>query len=393
MIQNNSKQLEKAHSSFPIHQRTCTGIFSLLLSIWIPVFASRSIVAETSSPDSFQPASIEKIQLYQPRFDRKRPVIAIVGENEYTELTDYIVPYSILKESGAAEVFALSTKPGTIRMFPSLQIEVQNTISRFDSLFPEGADYVIVPAVHNSENPDLLQWIQTQASKGATIVGICDGAWVLANAGLLKGHRATGHWYSFDKLEAKFTDTKWIRNRRYVADGKIITTTGITASIPISLALVETIAGKQSADLVAKKFGETDWSSTHTSSDFQLGARNIFTAAKNLLAFWFYEDVGIPVSQDMDELTLALVADAYSRTYKTKAFSISENNEPVRTKRGLVLIPDKIKTSSDLPDRILGNIGEQPAVPTLNQTLKDIESLYGLDTANFVALQMEYKRK
>jgi hypothetical protein len=43
---------------------------------------------------------------YQPRLDRARPVIAVVGHNEATELTDYVVPYAVLAESGVAEVMA-----------------------------------------------------------------------------------------------------------------------------------------------------------------------------------------------------------------------------------------------------------------------------------------------
>ena len=49
---------------------------------------------------------------------------------------------------------------------------------------------MIVPGVHRDDDPALLKWWRRQAAKGATIVGVCDGVWVLANAGLLKGHRA-----------------------------------------------------------------------------------------------------------------------------------------------------------------------------------------------------------
>lgn len=67
-----------------------------------------------------------------------------------------------------------------------------------------------------------------------------------ANAGLLEGHRATGHWYSLPSLQ-KFSGTTWIRDQRYVSDGVVVTTTGVTASIPASHALGEAIAGHNRA--------------------------------------------------------------------------------------------------------------------------------------------------
>ena len=67
---------------------------------------------------------------------RTRPVVAVIGENYFTELSDYIVPYGVLAESGVAEVIALATKPGPIQMFPArLKIEPHATSADFDALF------------------------------------------------------------------------------------------------------------------------------------------------------------------------------------------------------------------------------------------------------------------
>ncbi len=93
--------------------------------------------------------------------------------------------------------------------------------------------------------PKLIAWVAAQARKGATVVGVCDGVWVLARAGLLEGREATGHWYSFDDLRKAYPKTQWLRNKRYVADGKVVTTTGVTATIPVSFALVEAIEGRE----------------------------------------------------------------------------------------------------------------------------------------------------
>lgn len=317
-------------------------------------------------------------------------MIAIVAENTFTELTDYVVPYGILSESGVAQVRMIAMKAKPIRLFPALSLEPQATVAEFDAQFPEGADYVVVPAVMRQKDLALLEWIRRQANQGATIVGICDGAWVLANAGLLNGRKATGHWFSFKKLAKQFPQTEWQRDRRYVADGNVITTTGVTASIPVCIALVAAIAGQEQAASLAQSLGVQDWSAQHPSQQFQLRAKHILTALTNKLALWSQQDIGIPIDAGVDEVALALVADAYSRTYRSKAFSLAASNQRVMSKRGLAIRPDKVQSAAQPVDRTVELQSDRPPVALFNVALQEIEQRYGSNTAAFVALQLEY---
>jgi transcriptional regulator GlxA family with amidase domain len=79
-------------------------------------------------------------------------------------------------------------------------LELPETAASFDASHPQGADYVIVPAVHDPQGRALASWLQAQRARGATIMSICDGAKVLAHAGLLKGRSATAHWHALDDL-------------------------------------------------------------------------------------------------------------------------------------------------------------------------------------------------
>ncbi len=367
--------------------RRCASLWSAsLLTLLCACTTGAEPVTEAAAPPV--PASIRG---FEPRADRPRPLIAVVGENTYTELTDYVIPYAVLTESGVADVVALATKPGPLRMLPALSISPQATVGEFDALHPDGADYVIVPAVHAVEDPVLLAWVNAQASKGAAIVGICDGAWVLAHAGLLEGRRATSHWFSFSDLEDEFPGTHWTRDTRYVADGPIVTTTGVTASIPASLALVEAIAGFEQARIVADRLGVEDWSSEHQSDAFRLSAGNAWTAASNWLALWSHERIGVPLEPGMDELALALQVDALARTYRSEVISTSHDLAPVRTRRGLLIIPDDISDSTST-DRVVVPRPGLDAARALDETLVEIERWYGAPTADFVALQLEYPR-
>lgn len=333
------------------------------------------------------------IPAYAPRFNRARPVVAIVAENTFTELTDYVIPYGVLSESEVAQVFAIATKAGPIQMFPALRFEPQATVSEFDSRFSEGADYVVVPAVFHKKDPVLLEWIRAQAKKGATIMGICDGGWVLANAGLLNGRKSVGHWFSFNDLARKFPKTERLRNTRYVADGNVITTTGVTASIPVCVALVEAIAGRDRAASLAQSIGIQSWSAEHQSEQFKLSAKHLFTAVANRLSFWSHEDIGIPINPGVDEIALSLVADTYSRTFRSKAFSLSPSDGPITTKRGLVILPDRVQGAGKAVDRTVKLRSDLPPVSSLDVTLQEIEQLYGSGSAAFIALQLEYPRQ
>ena len=324
---------------------------------------------------------------YQPRFDRPRPVIAILGDNAATETTDYVVPYGILAESGVADVVALSTEPGPIRMQPALRFRVHATIREFDARVPRGADYVIVPNIYDgAEKKAVLDWVRSQAQRGATIVGVCDGVPVLANAGLLDGRRATGHWRTIDGLERRHRKTRWLRNRRYVADGNVITTSGVSASIPISIALVEAIAGRERAETVARRLGVGSWSPVHDSMQFRLGG-NFATGLLNKMVLARHETLGIPVEAGVDEVTLALTADLYSRTRKSWAYAVSNSGRPIPTKRGLILLPDR---DPNQVESILQLAEDVPPAQMLERALEGIENRYGERTAAFVAVQIEY---
>jgi putative intracellular protease/amidase len=328
---------------------------------------------------------------HQPRFNRSQPVIAVVAYNPATEITDFVVPYGVLTESGAAEVIAVSTEEGLIQTSAGPRLGAQATLAQFNARYPEGADYVIVPAVYEGEDyAPLLAWLRQQASRGATIVGICDGVRTVASAGLLEGRRATTHWRTIDGMERKYPGTGWMRNTRYVSDGNIITTSGVSASIPISIALVEAIAGRARAQTLARTVGAADWSPRHNSEQFRLSAAAFLTALANKLMFWRHEDLGIPVLPEVDEIRVALIADAYHRTRRSPTFMVSASHEPVKTRRGLLVFPDRV---SDEVDRTLSLLEEWLPVQALDRALEAIDRSYGRRTAAFVALTMEYEWK
>lgn len=320
----------------------------------------------------------------------KKPVITIISDNEFTELTDFLVPYGILKRADISELYALAPERGKVQLFPALAVEVDTSFAIFDKEHPEGADIVIVPALHNSQNPTIINWLKKQNEMGATFIGICDGVWTLAYSGLLDKREATGHWYAKDKLIKTFPNTNWTKNKRYVHDDRIITTSGVTASIPISLALIDTLAGKKKANETAIFYGVESWDPNHNSDRFEFKWNHYFLATKNYLSFWNHEMIGIPIDEGMDEVSLALVADAYARTYRTKVSSIAVQTKQVKLKSGISIYPDRTNSQNDGINVKVSIPNDRKSFPLLKETLDIIQKRYGETTMEFVSLQMEF---
>ena len=329
-------------------------------------------------------ANDERLAPYQPRLDREQPVVAVIAQNRMTELADYVVPLGVLRRAGGAQVLALANEAAPIELMPALRLRPDASIAEFRQRFPQGADYLIVPAVHDSRDPLLMDFIRQQAALGATLIGICDGVLPLAHAGLLQGRRATGHWYSRSQRLKDFPDTLWQDDRRYVVDGALMTTAGVSAALPASLALVEAIAGYSRAATLARELGVTSWSPEHHSQGFALGAQGYLTAAGNYLARWQHERFAVTLHDGLDEVALALRVDAWARTFRTQVYGVAAH--PVLSAGGLAFVPQRDGAGLPaLPGRQLD------AAQAIDEALNGIAGRYGEATRRLVAVQLEHE--
>ncbi len=329
---------------------------------------------------------------------RKRPVIAIIALNDATEVTDLLVPYGVLSHANIADVTVVAERASPVRLHPFsalgqgpelLRVEPQSTTRAFDERYPDGADYVVVPALEPRNNQHVLDWIVAQHRKGAKIFSVCAGSLTLAAAGLLDGRPATTHWAYIDALRKAHPTMQWIPDRRYVAADGISTSTGITASIPVTVALVEAIAGRSKAEQLARALGLPSWDARHRSSAFQLTWEHQKTFLRNWLAFWRHDTIGVPVSEGVDEIVLALTADAYSRTALSTVTTIGTGGKAVRSRHGLVIHANTSAPSAAV-DHMLPALRSDSPAATLDRELAHIASRYGRPTGDIVALVVEY---
>lgn len=101
--------------------------------------------------------------------------------------------------------------------------------------------------------PALRRYLRRQFASARRVASICTGAFILAEAGLLDGRRATTHWNHARELRARFPRVKVQEDRIFTRDGKVWTSAGMTAGLDLALALVEEDLGLETTSAVARK--------------------------------------------------------------------------------------------------------------------------------------------
>jgi transcriptional regulator GlxA family with amidase domain len=101
--------------------------------------------------------------------------------------------------------------------------------------------------------PKLVSLIRSALEPTRRLASICTGAFVLADAGILDGRRATTHWLRARELQRRFPSIRVEEDRIFVRDGRVWTSAGMTACIDLALALVEEDLGVEVSRTVAKK--------------------------------------------------------------------------------------------------------------------------------------------
>lgn len=105
----------------------------------------------------------------------------------------------------------------------------------------------------SQSSPKLLDFVRKSARTARRIAGPCTGAFILAEAGVLDGRRATTHWYFARDLRSLYPNVTLEEDRIFIIDGPVWTSAGMTASLDLALAMVEKDLGLEVARNVARK--------------------------------------------------------------------------------------------------------------------------------------------
>ncbi len=149
------------------------------------------------------------------------------------------------------EIFA--SQVGPVNTMSGIQIvatqDIREIDFNIDTLLVAGGDG-IEDIRHNHQ---LVFWLTSMATEVRRIASVCNGALLLAKAGLLDGRRATTHWSDSAQLAHEFPNVAVVPDCIYVRDGPIYTSAGVAAGMDLALALVEEDWGQEIALLVAQR--------------------------------------------------------------------------------------------------------------------------------------------
>ena len=119
---------------------------------------------------------------------------------------------------------------------------------------------VVVGGEHDRQltNGPVIDWIRQQAAKVPLVASVCTGAFLLAAAGVLANRRVTTHWQDIAALAEQYPETTVLDGVRWVDEGDLITSAGISAGIDMSLYLVSRLIDMALAVKTARQM-EYDW--------------------------------------------------------------------------------------------------------------------------------------
>lgn len=110
------------------------------------------------------------------------------------------------------------------------------------------------PGVHDAlKDGYTVAWVRRQSSAARRVASVCTGAFLLAEAGLLAGRRATTHWKSCARLQQAYPDIRVEHDPIFIRQDRIWTSAGVTAGIDLALALIEEDLGRKIAMQVARQ--------------------------------------------------------------------------------------------------------------------------------------------
>jgi len=151
---------------------------------------------------------------------------------------------------GMVEIRMIAERPGVVQSAQGFGVRVDHTFADCPRL-----DLVLVPGGmatrEEANNPVLVDWLRDRAGAAEIAMTVCSGTALLARTGLLDGHRATTNKMFFDSIAVEGPKVEWVKEARWVEDGKFATSSGVSAGMDMALAVIARLWGEPLAERLA----------------------------------------------------------------------------------------------------------------------------------------------
>jgi putative intracellular protease/amidase len=296
-----------------------------------------------------------------PRHDPDKPTAVVLLSNQGSEVTDVLAPYEVLSESKAFNVYAAAPERKAVTLSGGLDVLPQLSLAELGQrLGGEDPDVIVVPEMSDIGSPGhrpVAEWLREHAEGSGTVVSVCNGAQVLADAGLLDGRRATANWANMAEWERRYPDTEWVRGLRYVEDGNVLTAAGVTSGIGATLHVIRGYVGEEAATALAQQIGYPD---QRVGDEPRIPADRLTVSDRALYVLWTAYGwgkprIGVVLTEGTSEIELASVLDVYPGpvlTANTTTLTPEGPRSPVRSEHGLYFVPRSDLDSAPGFDRV-----------------------------------------
>ncbi|MDI4649610.1 DJ-1/PfpI family protein [Cohnella hashimotonis] len=357
-----------------------------------------------------------------PKYDANKPTVAVLLANEVTEVFDFLVPYEMFAMTEAYNVYGVAPNREIKSLTGGLDVVPHYSFDEMDAMLGKSPDIIVIPfmpMLNEKKYAPVREWIRKHSGAKTTLISICNGAENLADTGLLNGKSAATHWGDINRLMKKYPEIQWVKDRRYVPQGNLVSSAGLTSGIDAVLYVISQQLGEAAAKKVAGEinYPSYDYVTNPQMKPFVAGLSDITYVLNNAFQ-WNKVKAGVLLYNGADELDLSAAFDTYAASGTTTTLTVSSANEPIVTKHGLNLVARyQIKDVPKLSKMIVvGADAESAAADDINQwknsgssakllflhrdaadrfamdpAFEDLAGQEDIRTAKFAAKRLEYR--
>ena len=223
------------------------------------LFLGCALNVETTGQTAATPGQSSAAAAPQPKKTANLNLAVFIFEG--VQIIDYTAPFEVFGQAHVGRehlfnIYTVAEKEGPLTTAMGMTVVPKYTFANMPK-----AEVLLLPGGGvgpHLDNPKVIRWVQETAAGADHVISVCNGAFYLGKAGLLDGLTATTFYGLIDELKTLAPKAKVVSDRRFVDNGKIVTTAGLSSGIDGALHLVEKLAGRGRAQEIALNL-EYNW--------------------------------------------------------------------------------------------------------------------------------------
>ena len=346
-------------------------------------------------------------------FDPRKPTVAVVMGEGGANVADTLAPYEVFARTGGFNTYLVAPSARPVTLGGGLTVVPQHSFASLAATVPDGPAIIVVPQLHGHRGP-VTDWLTAQYRDNTqvTFMSVCVGAEYLAETHILDGKSATSHWLKLIGLRRGYPGITWVAGKRFVEDGRVISTAGVLSGIDGALRLTERFLGADAATVVAD---EIRWPGYRPGAGldipvFSPGPADL-PAVLSAAFGWNRPEMGVLVTSGVGEIELASAYRPYTElSYLAMPQTLSSTGQSVTTVHGVtviprgrmgvrdvdrVVVPGRVAADEHVADAVRRDGTNVDYLHTRDEfafdgAIRDIATHYDRATARWVAKSLQY---